>query len=105
MVNLVAAPFCGIQLIYNAGDVKGSQTVSFNFPNDKKTINEVGIAMVMLKNVAEAKLRSIAGTCISEEQNQYVDSESMFTHMVFKEHCHGIKLSNNKQSLENRTKG
>jgi len=29
----------------------------------------------------------------------------MFTHIVFQEHCHGINLSNNKQTLENRTKG
>lgn len=29
----------------------------------------------------------------------------MSTHMVFKKHYHGIKISNNKQTSENKTKG
>jgi len=63
--------------------------------------------MVMLKNVAEAKFRSIlppiADICISEEQKQYVDFDSMITHAVCHECCHGIgphtiELLNGKQS-------
>lgn len=104
---VAAAPIRVIQLIYNAGDVKGPQTVAFNLPNDERIVKERGTAMVMLKNVAEAKFRSIllpiADTCISEEQKQYVDFESMFTHTVCHECCHGIgphtiELPNGKQS-------
>jgi hypothetical protein len=37
--------------------VKGPQTVAFNLPNDERIVKERGTAMVMLKNVAEAKYR------------------------------------------------
>lgn len=40
-------------------DVKGPQTVAFNLPNDERIVNEHGTAMVMLKNVSEAKYFSL----------------------------------------------
>eukprot|EP01018_Ginkgo_biloba_P007156 Gb_18279 [translate_table: standard] len=92
--HVAAAPIRVIQLIYNAGDVKGPQTVAFNLPNDERIVKERGSAMVMLKNIAEAKFKGIllpiAEICISEEQRQYVDFESFFTHVVCHECCHGI---------------
>ncbi|XP_020266797.1 nudix hydrolase 3 [Asparagus officinalis] len=92
--DVVAAPIRVIQLIYNAGDVKGPQTVAFNLPNDELIVNERGTSMVMLKNISEAKfkhiLQPIADVCINMEQKEYIDFESFYTHTVCHECCHGI---------------
>ncbi|KAL4194518.1 hypothetical protein AMTRI_Chr05g59730 [Amborella trichopoda] len=92
--DVSAAPIRVIQLIYNAGDVKGPQTVAFNLPNDERIVKERGTSMVMLKNVSEAKfkhiLQPISEICIREDQKQYVDFESFFTHTICHECCHGI---------------
>ncbi|CAN6450792.1 unnamed protein product [Victoria cruziana] len=92
--DVVAAPIRVIRLLYNAGDVKGPQTVAFNLPNDERIVKERGTAMVMLKNVSEAKfkhiLKPIAEVAIREDQKQYVDFESFFTHTICHECCHGI---------------
>ncbi|XP_054783893.1 nudix hydrolase 3-like isoform X1 [Prosopis cineraria] len=89
-----AAPIRVIQLIYNAGDVKGPQTVAFNLPNDERIVNDRGTSMVMLKNVSEAKfehiLLPIAEVCVAKEQQELVDFESFFTHTICHECCHGI---------------
>nr|CAD1825601.1 unnamed protein product [Ananas comosus var. bracteatus] len=92
--SVVAAPIRVIQLLYNAGDVKGPQTVAFNLPNDERIVNEHGTSMVLLKNVSEAKfnniLKPIADVCIKEEQKEYIDFESFYTHTICHECCHGI---------------
>ncbi|PKU79619.1 Nudix hydrolase 3 [Dendrobium catenatum] len=92
--DVVAAPIRVIKLIYNAGDVKGPQTVAFNLPNDERIVNERGTAMVMLKNISQAKfnhiLQPIANICINKEQKEYIDFESFFTHTICHECCHGI---------------
>ncbi|XP_012067457.2 nudix hydrolase 3, partial [Jatropha curcas] len=92
--DIIAAPIRVIQLIYNAGDVKGPQTVAFSLPNDERMVKERGTSMVMLKNVSEAKfehiLRPIADACVGKEQKQLVDFESFFTHAICHECCHGI---------------
>ncbi|KAK8951044.1 Nudix hydrolase 3 [Platanthera zijinensis] len=92
--DVVAAPIRVINLIFNAGDVKGPQTVAFNLPNDERIVSERGTSMVMLKNISEAKfkhiLQPIANLCISEEQQEYIDFESFFTHTICHECCHGI---------------
>eukprot|EP00257_Ricinus_communis_P013454 XP_015570885.1 nudix hydrolase 3 [Ricinus communis] len=89
-----AAPIRVIQLIYNAGDVKGPQTVAFNLPNDERIVKDRGTSMVMLKNISEAKfkhiLQPIADVCITKEQKELVDFESFFTHTICHECCHGI---------------
>ncbi|KAJ9189883.1 hypothetical protein P3X46_001134 [Hevea brasiliensis] len=89
-----AAPIRVIQLIYNAGDVKGPQTVAFNLLNDERIVKELGTSMVMLKNVSEAKfkhiLQPIADVCIAKEPKELVDFESFFTHTICHECCHGI---------------
>ncbi|KAL9242107.1 hypothetical protein vseg_016141 [Gypsophila vaccaria] len=92
--DVTAAPIRVIQLIYNAGDVKGPQTVAFNLPNDERIVKDRGTSMVMLKNVSDAKfeliLLPIAKACISSEQQELVDFESFFTHTICHECCHGI---------------
>ncbi|CAK9142947.1 unnamed protein product [Ilex paraguariensis] len=92
--HVIAAPIRVIQLVYNAGDVKGPQTVAFNLPNDERIVKDRGTAMVMLKNVSEAKfkliLQPIADVCIMKEQREFVDFDSFFTHTICHECCHGI---------------
>ncbi|XP_051119713.1 nudix hydrolase 3-like [Andrographis paniculata] len=92
--DVSAAPIRVVQLIYNSGDVKGPQTVAFNLPNDERIVKDRGTSMVMLKNVSEAKfkliLEPIANVCIVEEQREYVDFDSFFTHTICHECCHGI---------------
>uniref|UniRef100_A0A0E0GDY7 Nudix hydrolase domain-containing protein n=1 Tax=Oryza nivara TaxID=4536 RepID=A0A0E0GDY7_ORYNI len=92
--NVSAAPIRVINLLYNSGDVKGPQTIAFNLPNDERIVNERGTSMVMLKNISEAKfkhiLKPIANACIREEQEDYVDFEPYYTHIVCHECCHGI---------------
>ncbi|KAF7814571.1 nudix hydrolase 3 [Senna tora] len=92
--DVKAAPIRVIQLIYNAGDVKGPQTVAFNLPNDERIVNDRGTSMVMLKNVSEAKFKQIllpiADVCVAKEQQELVDFKSFFTHTICHECCHGI---------------
>ncbi|KAK9280933.1 hypothetical protein L1049_003824 [Liquidambar formosana] len=92
--DVIAAPIRVIQLVYNAGDVKGPQTVAFNLPNDERIVKDRGTSMVMLKNISEAKfkliLQPIANICITREQRELVDFESFFTHTICHECCHGI---------------
>ena len=35
--------------------MKGPQTIAFNLPNDERIVKDRGTAMVILKNVSEAK--------------------------------------------------
>ncbi|XP_022721132.1 nudix hydrolase 3 isoform X1 [Durio zibethinus] len=92
--DIIAAPIRVVQLLFNAGDVKGPQTIAFNLPNDERIVKDRGTAMVILKNVSEAKfkqiLQPIADACISKEQHELVDFESFFTHTICHECCHGI---------------
>ncbi|KAK4745990.1 hypothetical protein SAY87_012302 [Trapa incisa] len=92
--DVSAAPIRVINLVFNAGDVKGPQTVAFNLPNDERIVKDRGTSMIMLKNVSEAKfkhiLQPIADACVSKEQRELVDFESFFTHTICHECCHGI---------------
>ncbi|KAM2079420.1 hypothetical protein ACFX1R_026932 [Malus domestica] len=92
--DVKSAPIRVIDLIYNAGDVKGPQTVAFNLPNDERIVKDRGTSMVMLKNISEAKFKHIllpiADVCITKEQQELVDFESFFTHIMCHECCHGI---------------
>lgn len=92
--DVISAPIRVIDLLYNAGDVKGPQTVAFNLPNDERIVKDRGTSMVMLKNISEAKfkhiLQPIADVCITKEQQELVDFESFFTHTICHECCHGI---------------
>lgn len=92
--GVTASPIRVIQLLYNSGDVKGPQTVAFNLPNDDRIVKERGTAMVMLKNISQAKfdyiLLPIASVCVEASQRGAVDFDSFFTHTICHECCHGI---------------
>ncbi|MCO5554761.1 hypothetical protein L7F22_008295 [Adiantum nelumboides] len=89
-----ASPIRVMELIFNAGDVKGPQTLAFNLPNDERVVEKHGNAMVMMKNVSEAKfqwiVRPISQVCISQIQQKDVDFDAYFTHIICHECCHGL---------------
>ncbi|MED6149588.1 Nudix hydrolase 3 [Stylosanthes scabra] len=80
-----AAPIRVIQLLFNAGDVKGPQTLAFNLPNDELNISET-CEFYRFKQI----LLPIAAACVEVEQQEFCDFESFFTHTICHECCHGI---------------
>ncbi|GBG65059.1 hypothetical protein CBR_g49131 [Chara braunii] len=79
---------------YDTQDVKGPQTVAFNLPNDERIVKKRGTAMVILKNVSQAKfvviLKRIADVCITDSQKDDVTFDAFFIHTLCHECVHGI---------------
>ncbi len=90
-----AAPIRVVDEILCAGDAsKGVKTAAYNLPNDERVVNQKGSKRVMLKNVQEAKFRSvlipIARKMLSPSARVDVNFESFFTHIVAHELMHGL---------------
>jgi hypothetical protein len=90
-----AAPIRVVDEILGAGDgAHGIQTVAYNLPNDERVVQQKGSKRVMLKNVHEAKFRSvllpIARRTLSREAMVDVNFESFFTHTLAHELTHGL---------------
>ncbi len=55
-----AAPIRVVDEILSAGDgAHGVQTAAYNLPNDDRVVQQKGTKRVMLKNIQEAKFRSV----------------------------------------------
>src|SRR5205085_6514267 len=55
-----AAPIRVVNEIFSAGDGNhGVQTAAYNLPNDERVVEQKGSKRVMLKNVQEAKFKSV----------------------------------------------
>lgn len=81
--------------IFTAGEAKaGVQTLAFNLPNDERVRQAKGSKKVMLKNVSEAKFKTllipIAKIVISESQLPYVTFDAFFNHTLMHEMSHGV---------------
>ncbi len=90
-----AAPIRVVDQILSAGDGnRGIATAAYNLPNDERVVQQKGSKRVMLKNVQEAKFRSvllpIARRMLSESARVDVNFESFFTHIVAHELMHGL---------------
>jgi hypothetical protein len=90
-----AAPIRVVDEIISAGDgAHGVQTAAYNLPNDDRVVQQKGSKRVMLKNVQEAKFRSvllpIARRTLSKDAMLDVNFESFFTHILAHELTHGI---------------
>jgi hypothetical protein len=90
-----AAPIRVVDEILCAGYAsKGVKTAAYNLPNDERVVNQKGAKRVMLKNVQEAKFRSvllpIARKMLSPSARVDVNFESFFTHIVAHELMHGL---------------
>ncbi len=89
------SPIRVVNEVFAAGDgAHGVQTAAYNLPNDDRVIQQKGSKRVMLKNVQEAKFRTIlvptAAEVLAPADRQYVDFESFFTHILAHELTHGL---------------
>ena len=89
------APMVVVNQVYGAGDGNmGVQTAAYNLPNDERIIKERGSKRVMLKNIQEAKFAStltpIAKLVLRPEDQQDLDFDSFFTHILAHEITHGL---------------
>ena len=78
-----------------AGDgAHGVRTAAFNLPNDDRVIQEKGSKRVMLKNIQEAKFKSIlvpiAGRVLPAAARADLSFDYFFTHILAHELSHGI---------------
>src|SRR5207244_481504 len=90
-----AAPIRVVNEVFAAGDSNhGVQTAAYNLPNDDKVVQQKGSKRVMLKNIQEAKFRTvllpIARRTISKHAMVDVNFESFFTHIVAHELMQGL---------------
>jgi hypothetical protein len=90
-----AAPIRVVDQILSAGDgAHGVQTAAYNLPNDDRVVQQKGSKRVMLKNVQEAKFRSvllpIARRTLSQAAMVDVSFEPFFTHILAHELMHGL---------------
>lgn len=89
------SPIRVVNEVFAAGDgAHGVQTAAYNLPNDDRVIQQKGSKRVMLKNVQEAKFRTIlvptAAEVLAPADRQYVDFEFFFTHILAHELTHGL---------------
>jgi len=90
-----AATIRVVDEILSAGDgAHGVQTTAYNLPNDERIIQQKGSKRVMLKNVQEAKFRSvllpIARRMLTQQAMVDVSFEPFFTHTLAHELMHGL---------------
>jgi peptidase M49-like protein len=90
-----AAPIRVVDEILSAGDGAHSvQTAAYNLPNDERVVQQKGSKRVMLKNVQEAKFRSvllpIARRLLTQQAMVDVSFEPFFTHTLAHELMHGL---------------
>jgi hypothetical protein len=89
------APIRVVNVVMAAGDGnRGVQTAAFNLPNDERVIREKGSKRVMLKNVQDAKFRSvlvpIARVALTPADQKRVSFDAFFTHILMHELMHGL---------------
>jgi hypothetical protein len=90
-----SAPIRVVDEIIATGDgAHGIQTAAYNLPNDDHIVQQKGSKRVMLKNVQEAKFKSvllpIARTTLNKSAVPDVSFEPFFTHILAHELMHGL---------------
>jgi hypothetical protein len=90
-----AAPIRVVDEILSAGDgAHAVQTAAYNLPNDDRVVQQKGAKRVLLKNVQEAKFRSVllpvARHMLTQEAMVDVSFEPFFTHTLAHELMHGL---------------
>ena len=99
------APIRVVNQIYAAGDAnRGVKTAAFNLPNDERVHKEKGSKRTMLKNVQEAKFKSvlvpISRVALSKKDQGDVDFDAFFTFILMHEVMHGLGPHNIKVNGE-----
>jgi hypothetical protein len=82
------------QILATGDGAHGVQSAAYNLPNDERVVQQKGSKRVMLKNVQEAKFRSvllpIARRTLSKSAMVDVNFELFFTHILAHELMHGL---------------
>jgi hypothetical protein len=82
------------QVIATGDGAHGVKTAAYNLPNDERVIEKKGSKRVMLRNVQEAKFRSIlvpiAKRVLPSAAQGDLSFDSFFTHILAHEMTHGI---------------
>ena len=82
------------QILATGDGAHGVQTAAYNLPNDERVVQQKGSKRVMLKNVQEAKFRTvllpIARRTLSQSAMVDVNFELFFTHILAHELMHGL---------------
>jgi Peptidase family M49 len=89
------APIRVVNEVIASGDgAHGVQTAAYNLPNDERVVAQKGSKRVMLKNVQEAKFRTvlipIASRMLAPSAGADVSFEQFFTHILAHELMHGL---------------
>src|SRR5262249_15391406 len=90
-----AAPIRVVNEVFSAGDgAHGVQTAAYNLPNDDKGVQQKGAKRVMLKNIQEAKFKSIlvpiSKVVLQPAAQKDLSFDLFFTHIVAHELTHGL---------------
>ncbi len=90
-----ASPIRVVNEVYAAGDGEhGVQTAAYNLPNDERVVQQKGAKRVMMKNVQEAKFRTvlipIARRVLAPNEQGDLSFELFFTHILAHELMHGL---------------
>ena len=90
-----AAPIRVVNEVFSAGDgAHGVQTAAYNLPNDDKVVQQKGSKRVMLKNIQEAKFKSIltpiSKVVLKPAAQKDLSFELFFIHIVAHELTHGL---------------
>lgn len=89
------APIRVVNSIFSGGDGnRGVQSAAYNLPNDERTVRDKGSKRVMLKNVQEAKFKTvllpIARQALPRDEQRRVAFDVFFTHILMHELVHGL---------------
>ncbi len=90
-----ASPIRVVDEVLASGDAAhGVQTAAYNLPNDERVVQQKGSKRVMLKNVQEAKFKTvlapIAERVLAKEDRSLVNFDWFFTHILAHELTHGL---------------
>jgi peptidase M49-like protein len=90
-----SAPIRVVNQIIASGDgAHGITTAAYNLPNDERVVQQKGSKRVMLRNVQQAKFRTvlipIASRMVIQRERADVSFEQFFTHTLAHELMHGL---------------
>ncbi|PVU93612.1 hypothetical protein BB559_003211 [Furculomyces boomerangus] len=81
-----------VNQLYSGGDVSVPMTAAYNLPNDEEATDIGGSKLTLIKNVQEGKFKSvltpISKIVLDESQQQSVDFDAFFTHVLLHEVAH-----------------
>jgi hypothetical protein len=88
-----ASPISVVDVIHSAGQ-PGIHASAYNLPNDERARQKKGTKKVMLRNIAQAKFRTvtqkIAERLIAPKQQPLVTFDAYFTFILMHEVAHGL---------------